>query len=62
MTKTVNHSRNIALEGSVKALLGGLNQFYVITTQALSSAMVYTRHLFSPRVGFYLISATFPRT
>ena len=31
---------------------GGLNRFYVAITLALSSAVVYTRHLFSPRVGF----------
>ena len=35
-----------------KILLGGLNRFYVATTFALSSALVYTRHLFSPREGF----------
>ena len=35
-----------------KTLLGGLNLFYVATTLALSSAVVYTRHLFSPREGF----------
>ena len=31
---------------------GSLNRFYVATTLALSSAVVYTRHLFSPREGF----------
>ena len=31
---------------------GGLNRFYVATSLALSSAVVYTRHLFSPREGF----------
>ena len=36
-----------------KVLLGGvLARFYVATTLAPSSAMVYTRHLFNPRVGF----------
>ena len=56
MTEVVNYSTSTALERSVKILLGGgrgcLNRFYVITTLALSSALVYTRHLFSPREGF----------
>ena len=52
MTEIVHHSRSTALERSVKTLLGGLNRFYVATTLALSSAVVYTRHLFSPREGF----------
>ena len=57
MTETVNHSRVTALERSVEILLGGgggggLNRFYVATTLALCSAVVYTRHLFSPREGF----------
>ena len=30
----------------------GLNRFYVATTLTLSSAVVYTRHLFSPREEF----------
>ena len=30
----------------------GLNRFYVATTLVLSSLVVYTRHLFSPREGF----------
>ena len=56
MTEIVNHSRSTTLEWSVKILLGvgvdgGLNRFYVATTLALSSAVVYTRHLFSPREG-----------
>ena len=50
--KIVNHSRSTALEQSVKNLLFGLNQFYAATTLALSSTVVYTRHLFSPREGF----------
>ena len=65
MTEILNHSRSIALERPIKTLLGvrggggggggggagegGLNRFYVATTLALSSAVVYTRHLFSPR-------------
>ena len=65
MTEIVNRSWSTALERSVKTLLcvcvcawggggggGGLNQFYVAKTVALSSAMVYTSHLFSPREGF----------
>ena len=52
MTEIVNHSRSTALEQPVKTLLGDLNQFYVATTLALSSAVVYTRQLFSPRKGF----------
>ena len=32
--------------------VGGLNPFYEAITLALSSAVVYTRHLFSPREGF----------
>ena len=36
-----------------KTLLGeGFNRFYVATTLALSSVVVYTRHLFSPSEGF----------
>ena len=31
---------------------GGLNQFFVATTLALSSAVVHTRRLFSPSEGF----------
>ena len=31
---------------------GGLNRFYVITILALSAAVLYTRHLFSPREEF----------
>ena len=31
---------------------GGVNRVYVATTFALSSAVVYTGHLFSPREGF----------
>ena len=31
---------------------GGLNRFNVVTTLALSSAVVYTKHLLSPREGF----------
>ena len=31
---------------------GGLNRSYLATTLALSSAVVYTRHLDSPREGF----------
>ena len=30
----------------------GFNRFYVTTTLALSPAVLYTRHLFSPREGF----------
>ena len=30
---------------------GGQNRFYVATTLALSSAVVYPRHLLSPREG-----------
>ena len=37
---------------SVKTLLGGFNRFYVATILALSSTVVYTRHLFSPCEGF----------
>ena len=59
MTEIVNHSRSTTLERSVKTLLGGVggrgggfNRFYMATTLALNSAVVYTRHLFSPREGF----------
>ena len=56
MIEIVNHSRSTALERSVRILLGegggGLNRFYVAITLALRSAVVYTRHLFSPREGF----------
>ena len=63
VTEIVNHSRSTALKWSVKiywvgggrgSWVGGglLNRFYVATILALSSALVYTRHLFSPREGF----------
>ena len=52
ITEIINHSRRSALDRSVKTLLGVFNRFYVATTLALSSAVVYTRHLFSPREGF----------
>ena len=62
LTDIVNHSRSNAFERSVKILLGSvcvgvgrgwrLNRFYVATTLALSSAVVYTRHMFSPLEGF----------
>ena len=52
MTEIVNQSRSTALERSVETLLGGFNRFYVATILALSSTVVYTRHLFSPREGF----------
>ena len=52
MTETVNHSRSTTLEQSVKTLLGGLNRFYIAKTLALSSTVVYRRHLFSLRGGF----------
>ena len=60
MTEIVNHSRSTVLERSVKTLLGGVgweevgdfNRFYEATTLALSSVVVNTRHLFSPREGF----------
>ena len=52
MTEIVNHSRSTALQRSVNILLcvcgaGGLrlNQFYVATTIALTSTVVYTKHL-----------------
>ena len=49
-TEIVNHSRSTALNRSVKYYWGWkLNRFYVATTFALSSAVVYKRHLFSPR-------------
>ena len=32
--------------------VGGLNRFYMATTLVLTSDVVYTRHLFSPREGF----------
>ena len=59
MTEAVNHSKSTALERSIKILLGregegGLNRFYVATTLALSSAVVYTKHLFSSREGFMI--------
>ena len=38
----------LLLEGGVG---GSLNRFYMATTLALSSAVVYTKNLFSPRVG-----------
>ena len=57
VTETVNYSRSTAWERSVKYYLGwevggGLNRFYMVTTLALSSAVAYTRRLFSPREGF----------
>ena len=59
MIEIVNHSRSTVLERSVKILMGGgggggggLNRFYVATVLALSSAVVYTRYLFSLREGF----------
>ena len=33
---------------------GELKRFYVATTHALSSAVVYTKHEFSPREGFLI--------
>ena len=51
VTEIVSHSRSTALERSVKILLGSLNRFCVAKTLALSSAVVYTRNLFSPREG-----------
>ena len=51
-TERVNNSRITALDRSVKYNWGwGLNRFYVATTLALISAVVYTRHLFRPREG-----------
>ena len=65
MTDTVN----AALERSVKyggwvGGEGGLDRVYLATTLALSSAVVYTSHLFSPSEGvfFLLISATSSKT
>ena len=59
MTKIVNNNRSTALEQSVKNLTGKreggggcLYWFYVATILSLSSAVVYTRLLFSPREGF----------
>ena len=57
---TLNQNRNTALERSEKKYYmglgwsggGGFNRFYVATTLAHSSAVVYIRHLFSPREGF----------
>ena len=49
----INHDRRNALERSVKSIsLGGLNQFYVATILALTSAAVETHNLFSPHEGF----------
>ena len=57
ITKIVNHSRSSALERSVKPYWGGeggvLNRFYVTTTLVLSSVVIYTRHLFSPKEGVF---------
>ena len=52
MTEIVNHSSSTALDQAVKNITGGLNRFYVATTLAHSSAVVHSRHLFSPREGF----------
>ena len=57
ITKTYNEKNSKPQQrhriGTVsKILLEGLNRFYVATTLVLSSAVVYTRHLFSPREGF----------
>ena len=57
VTEIVNHSRSTALERSVKKYItklgwGGINQFYVARALAISSAVVHTRHLFSPREVF----------
>ena len=59
MAEKVYHSKSIALEWPVKYYWGvgvgwgrgGQNRFYVATTLALSSAVVYPRHLLSPREG-----------
>ena len=49
----INHDRKTALERSVKSIsLEGLNQFYVATILALTSAAVWTCNLFSPHEGF----------
>ena len=48
----VNHSRSTILERSGKYYRGREWGAYEATTLALSSAVVYTRHLFSPREGF----------
>ena len=74
MTEIVNYSRCIALKRSLKILRGGmrlggwgwgggggrLNRFYVATTFTLSSAVVYPRHLFNPRVGFLTHQCNIP--
>ena len=64
-----NHCRSMVLERSVKYYWGrgvveggGLNRFYVATTLAVSSARVYTRHLFSPREGFLTHQFNISRT
>ena len=44
MTEIVTFNRRTAMERPVKILLGVLNRFYVATTLALSSALLYTRH------------------
>ena len=53
MTEIENFIRSVALERSVKYYEGvggggGSNWFYVATTLAPNSAVVYTRYLFSP--------------
>ena len=75
IAEIVNYSRITALERSVKIFLdvrvcvwggggeeGVVNLFYVATTLALSSAVVYTRPHAVHMKGSQLISATSPRT
>ena len=47
MTEIVDHGRSSTLERPVKILPVGFNRVYAATNLALSSAVVYTRHLFT---------------
>ena len=55
MTKIANHSKSNTLEWSVNTGGGGKDELKTILCGPLSSAVVHTRHLSSPREGFFLI-------
>ena len=49
---TVSKNITLCVRGGVCVCVWCFNRFYVATTLALSSAVVYTKHLFSLREGF----------